>query len=39
LISLADQKVVIPMKGIISSLNVSVVAGILIYEILRQRNK
>jgi 23S rRNA (guanosine2251-2'-O)-methyltransferase len=39
LISLADQKIVIPMKGIISSLNVSVVAGILIYEILRQRNK
>jgi 23S rRNA (guanosine2251-2'-O)-methyltransferase len=38
LIAQADQKIMIPMKGIISSLNVSVTAGILIYEILRQRN-
>lgn len=38
LIALADQKIRIPMKGIIGSLNVSVAAGILIYEIIRQRS-
>jgi 23S rRNA (guanosine2251-2'-O)-methyltransferase len=38
LITLADHKVRIPMRGIISSLNVSVAAGILLYEILRQRD-
>jgi 23S rRNA (guanosine2251-2'-O)-methyltransferase len=36
--SLAGQKVSIPMTGSIGSLNVSVAAGILIYEIMRQRN-
>jgi 23S rRNA (guanosine2251-2'-O)-methyltransferase len=38
LISLADQLVMIPMKGEIGSLNVSVAAGILLYEISRQRS-
>ncbi|MCU0462100.1 MAG: 23S rRNA (guanosine(2251)-2'-O)-methyltransferase RlmB [Bacteroidales bacterium] len=38
LVSLADKKVRIPMKGNIESLNVSVAAGILIYEISRQRS-
>jgi 23S rRNA (guanosine2251-2'-O)-methyltransferase len=38
LISLADNIVSIPMKGNIESLNVSVAAGILIYEICRQRS-
>jgi 23S rRNA (guanosine2251-2'-O)-methyltransferase len=37
LISLSDQQVRIPMTGTIESLNVSVSAGILIYEIMRQR--
>ncbi len=35
---LADHVVRIPMKGSISSLNVSVAAGILIYEIVNQRS-
>jgi 23S rRNA (guanosine2251-2'-O)-methyltransferase len=38
LVSLADKTVRIPMKGSIESLNVSVAAGILIYEIFRQRS-
>jgi 23S rRNA (guanosine2251-2'-O)-methyltransferase len=38
LLSLADVKVRIPMSGNISSLNVSVAAGILLYEIQRQRS-
>ncbi|MCX6329361.1 MAG: 23S rRNA (guanosine(2251)-2'-O)-methyltransferase RlmB [Bacteroidia bacterium] len=38
LIALADQKIRIPMKGSIGSLNVSVAAGILLYEITRQRS-
>jgi 23S rRNA (guanosine2251-2'-O)-methyltransferase len=38
LIALADQKIRIPMKGSIGSLNVSVAAGIIIYEIIRQRS-
>jgi 23S rRNA (guanosine2251-2'-O)-methyltransferase len=37
LVAQADLRVKIPMKGTISSLNVSVAAGILIYEISRQR--
>ncbi len=37
LISLADSQVRIPMTGTIESLNVSVSAGILIYEAMRQR--
>jgi 23S rRNA (guanosine2251-2'-O)-methyltransferase len=35
----ADQWVSIPMKGRISSLNVSVAAGIVLYEVLRQRSR
>jgi len=38
LISLSDQELKIPMTGTISSLNVSVAAGILLYEIMRQRS-
>ena len=38
LLSLSDYRVKIPMSGSISSLNVSVAAGILLYEILRQRS-
>ena len=37
LLSVADMKVRIPMTGKIVSLNVSVAAGILLYEIMRQR--
>ena len=37
LTSIADHLVNIPTVGTISSLNVSVAAGILIYEIARQR--
>ena len=36
--NLADLKVKIPMSGKISSLNVSVASGILLYEIVRQRS-
>jgi 23S rRNA (guanosine2251-2'-O)-methyltransferase len=38
LLSLSDQQIRIPMAGSIESLNVSVTAGILIYEIMRQRS-
>ena len=38
LLSLADKTIRIPMKGSIASLNVSVAAGILLYEIIRQRS-
>jgi 23S rRNA (guanosine2251-2'-O)-methyltransferase len=38
LFALADQRIVIPMSGKIGSLNVSVAAGILTYEIVRQRS-
>ena len=38
LLSLADSQVRIPMSGTIGSLNVSVSAGILIYEVIRQRS-
>jgi 23S rRNA (guanosine2251-2'-O)-methyltransferase len=38
LLALADHIVRIPISGNISSLNVSVAAGILIYEIMRQRS-
>ena len=33
----SDQKVKIPMSGKISSLNVSVATGIILYEVMRQR--
>ncbi|HLN55060.1 MAG TPA: 23S rRNA (guanosine(2251)-2'-O)-methyltransferase RlmB [Bacteroidales bacterium] len=39
LLSLADHRISIPMTGKIGSLNVSVAAGILLYEIIRQRSK
>lgn len=39
LISLADSQVRIPMSGTIASLNVSVAAGILLYETIRQRSE
>jgi 23S rRNA (guanosine2251-2'-O)-methyltransferase len=38
LIALSDQQIKIPMTGTIASLNVSVAAGILLYEIVRQRS-
>lgn len=38
LIALSDFQVQIPMSGTISSLNVSVASGILLYEIARQRS-
>ena len=37
LLALSDDQIKIPMTGTIGSLNVSVAAGILLYEILRQR--
>jgi len=38
LMKTCDFKVTIPMKGNISSLNASVAAGIMVYEVMRQRN-
>jgi len=38
LLKIADSWVSIPMKGSIASLNVSVAAGVLLFEILRQRD-
>jgi 23S rRNA (guanosine2251-2'-O)-methyltransferase len=38
LISLSDDQIRVPMTGSIASLNVSVAAGILLYEIVRQRS-
>jgi 23S rRNA (guanosine2251-2'-O)-methyltransferase len=38
LIALSDNQIMIPMKGIIGSLNVSVAAGILLYEMIKQRS-
>jgi 23S rRNA (guanosine2251-2'-O)-methyltransferase len=37
LLKLADNWIAIPMKGTISSLNVSVAAGVVLFEMLRQR--
>lgn len=37
LLKLADVKALLPMKGSVQSLNVSVAAGVFIYEVLRQR--
>ena len=34
----ADEQVSIPILGEIESLNVSVASGILLYEVIRQRN-
>jgi 23S rRNA (guanosine2251-2'-O)-methyltransferase len=38
LLKAADQKFIIPQHGEINSLNVSVAAGIILYEVMRQRN-
>ena len=35
----ADEKIYIPMKGMVQSLNISVTAGIVMYELDRQRRK
>ncbi len=37
-LKIADERVKIPINGEIESLNVSVAAGIMIYEVVRQRN-
>jgi tRNA (guanosine-2'-O-)-methyltransferase len=37
-VKLADQKVYIPMRGMVQSLNLSVSAAICLYEVERQRN-
>ena len=39
LLKTCDFKVTIPMKGNISSLNASVAAGVMMYEVLRQRTR
>jgi len=39
ILRLADHHISIPMYGKVDSLNVSVAAGILIYEVVRQRNR
>ncbi len=39
LLRICDQMVKIPMQGEISSLNVSVAAGVLLFEVTRQRSK
>ena len=39
LIKAADQKFIISQQGEINSLNVSVAAGIILYEVMRQRNQ
>lgn len=38
LLEISDSKAKIPLNGKISSLNVSVASGIILYEVLRQRN-
>ncbi len=37
LLRICDQMIKIPMQGEISSLNVSVAAGVLLFEVVRQR--
>ena len=39
IIDIADEKVIIPMKGKTESLNVAVATGVLLYEYLRQNEK
>jgi 23S rRNA (guanosine2251-2'-O)-methyltransferase len=39
LISIADKRIKIPLAGFIDSLNVSVACGIIVYEVVRQRNQ
>jgi len=38
-INLADKKLIIPMRGMVQSLNISVTAAICIFEVTRQRGK
>ncbi len=38
-LNIADQKISIPMMGMVESLNVSVAAAVILYEALRQRQK
>jgi 23S rRNA (guanosine2251-2'-O)-methyltransferase len=38
ILGLSDDKVKIPLKGEISSLNVSVAAAILMFEVVKNRN-
>ena len=38
IISMVDQSIFIPMRGMVQSLNVSVAASILLFEAIRQRN-
>ncbi|MGB9780994.1 TrmH family RNA methyltransferase [Caldanaerobacter sp.] len=37
ILNLADERIIIPMMGMVQSLNVSVATGIILYEALRQR--
>ena len=39
LLKMSDKKVKIPIYGKTESLNVSVASGVILYEVLRQRNK
>lgn len=39
IIKMADNLLSIPIKGCIESLNVSVAAGVMMYEVVRQREK
>jgi 23S rRNA (guanosine2251-2'-O)-methyltransferase len=38
LMKICDEKIKIPMKGGFESLNVSVATGIILYEVMKQRN-
>ncbi len=38
-IKMADRKVYIPMEGMVQSFNISVAAGIMMYEVKRQREE
>jgi 23S rRNA (guanosine2251-2'-O)-methyltransferase len=38
LMKVCDEKIKIPMKGDFESLNVSVATGMILYEVMRQRN-
>jgi 23S rRNA (guanosine2251-2'-O)-methyltransferase len=37
-LKMSDARVKIPMRGKIASLNVSVATGVILYEVIRQRN-
>jgi 23S rRNA (guanosine2251-2'-O)-methyltransferase len=37
-LNLADEKIKIPLMGSIASLNVSVACGMVLHEVMRQRN-